>query len=138
MTTTRALERVVLTLWVGSLWTSGFIVAPALFAWFDNRAAAGSLAGQLLTLEAWLSLGFGGLLAVIYFRKWQAHEDSRTPLNVVLIMLALIAVGEWVIHPLVTASRIEPGAVFAVLHTLSMLVYAAAAVLGMMLVVRQR
>ena len=138
MITDRAIERLLLTLWVGSLWTVGFIVAPALFAWFDNRAFVGSLTGQLLTLEAWLTIVLGLLLTALYSHRLRNRRDGRTPLIVTLIMIGLIAVGEWVIHPLVTASRVDPGIVFGILHTVSMLLYASAAVLGMLLVMRQR
>ncbi|MCK5382667.1 MAG: DUF4149 domain-containing protein, partial [Gammaproteobacteria bacterium] len=32
-----SLERILLTLWVGSLWVVGFVVAPVLFAELDDR-----------------------------------------------------------------------------------------------------
>ena len=41
-----SLERILLTLWVGSLWVVGFVVAPVLFAELDDRALAGSTAGS--------------------------------------------------------------------------------------------
>ncbi|MGB5473694.1 MAG: DUF4149 domain-containing protein, partial [Gammaproteobacteria bacterium] len=53
------LERVLLTLWVGSLWVTGFMVAPVLFARLDDRALAGTLAGELFGLVAWLGLACG-------------------------------------------------------------------------------
>ncbi|HEX7634207.1 MAG TPA: DUF4149 domain-containing protein, partial [Noviherbaspirillum sp.] len=44
------------TLWVGSLWTVGYLVAPTLFATLSDRALAGMIAGSIFRLEAWLSV----------------------------------------------------------------------------------
>ncbi|MCE2832533.1 MAG: DUF4149 domain-containing protein, partial [Oxalobacteraceae bacterium] len=41
------------TFWVGSLWTVGYLAAPTLFATLPDRALAGSIAGSLFRVEAW-------------------------------------------------------------------------------------
>ena len=51
-----ALERILLTLWVGSLWVVGFVVAPLLFAELHDRALAGSTAGTLFTVTSYIGL----------------------------------------------------------------------------------
>ena len=40
----QAVERTLLTFWIGGLWTTGFVVAPLLFAELDDRVLAGTLA----------------------------------------------------------------------------------------------
>jgi hypothetical protein len=43
-------------LWVGSLLTVGYLVAPAIFSTMTDRQAAGMVAGNIFKLEAYLSL----------------------------------------------------------------------------------
>lgn len=43
-------------LWVGSLLTVGYLVAPAIFSIMTDRQAAGMVAGSIFRLEAYLSL----------------------------------------------------------------------------------
>ena len=49
-------ERILLTLWVGGLWTIGYIVAPALFANLEDRALAGTLAGVMFEIVAYVGM----------------------------------------------------------------------------------
>ena len=43
-------------LWVGSLLTVGYLVAPAIFSTMSDRQAAGMVAGSIFRLEAYLSV----------------------------------------------------------------------------------
>jgi len=43
-------------LWVGSLLTVGYLVAPAIFSTMTDRQAAGMVAGSIFRLEAYLSM----------------------------------------------------------------------------------
>lgn len=61
-----ALQSVAVTLWVGGLWTIGFIVAPLLFSRLPDRAFAGLLAGKLFSLIAWI--GIACALYLVAFR----------------------------------------------------------------------
>ncbi len=99
-----AAERILLTLWVGSLWVAGFVVAPLLFAELDNRALAGSVAGSLFTLTSYIGLLCGSLLLVlngVLSRRvnWRAV--------VIVCMLALVAIGQFVITPMVAELRVQ-------------------------------
>ena len=47
---------VIVGLWVGSLLTVGYLVAPAIFSTMTDRQAAGMVAGSIFKLEAYLSL----------------------------------------------------------------------------------
>ena len=42
-----SLEHVVLTLWVGGMWTTGYLVTPVLFSTLQDRMLAGNIAGRL-------------------------------------------------------------------------------------------
>ena len=55
-------ETIVQTLWVGALWTVGYLVAPALFEYLETPAEAGRIAGELFTIVTWLSMVCGALL----------------------------------------------------------------------------
>ena len=50
------LRTLIVTFWVGSMWTVGYLVAPALFATLPERALAGSIAANLFRIEAWVSV----------------------------------------------------------------------------------
>ncbi len=43
-------------LWVGSLLTIGYLVAPAIFSTMTDRQAAGMVAGSIFRIEAYLSV----------------------------------------------------------------------------------
>ena len=57
-----ALYTVALTLWVGSLWTVGGLVAPLLFAQLADRNLAGNIAGILFTGQTWLGVACAAYL----------------------------------------------------------------------------
>ena len=58
------LRLLVATLWAGSLWTIGFIVAPTLFGTLSDRVLAGNIAGSMFRAEAWLSIACALVLLV--------------------------------------------------------------------------
>lgn len=59
------LERVALTVWVGGMWVSGFVVAPILFANLD-RQLAGNIAGQVFQVISYA--GITCLLLLIFLK----------------------------------------------------------------------
>ena len=96
----------VATLWVGSLWTVGYLVAPTLFATLADRALAGTIAGSLFRVEAWLSLACGMILLIIVARAAPATIDKRsTVLQLVLGMLACTLIGYFGLQPFMAAIR---------------------------------
>ncbi len=52
----RRLFMVLSSLWVGSLLTVGYLVAPTLFSNIFDRQAAGMIAGAIFRVEAYVSL----------------------------------------------------------------------------------
>jgi len=139
MTPTRLLagERIILTLWVGGLWAIGYMVAPALFATLDDRALAGTLAGVMFNIIAWVGLACGSLL-LLFNQLRNARKRFNLRAIVLMVMLALIAVGQFIIAPQVAGMRVD-GLVgsdaFATLHGIASVAYLVTSVLGLVLVV---
>lgn len=131
-------ERVLLTLWAGSLWVTGFVVAPLLFAQLDDRAQAGSVAGSLFAITALVGMVCGCVLLVanIYYMgrfNWRAW--------VILAMLLLVGIGQYVLAPMISELRIQglsETVRFGQLHGLAALLFLATSVLGLLLVAAGR
>ena len=129
-----ASERILLTLWVGSLWVAGFVVAPLLFAELDDRALAGTVAGSLFTLTSYIGLVCGSLLLVfngVSFRcsNWRAV--------VIVCMLLLVVIGQFVVTPMVADLRVQgltDTPRFGQLHGLASVLFILTSMLGLLLV----
>jgi len=129
-----ALERILLTLWVGSLWVSGFLVAPLLFTLLEDRALAGSLAGELFTITAWIGLACGAALLLLNALGFRAINWRGM---VLAGMLLLVATGQFVLTPQITGLR-EQGlantARFGQLHGVASVLFVVTSLLGLLLV----
>ncbi|MEM9058409.1 MAG: DUF4149 domain-containing protein [Pseudomonadota bacterium] len=130
-------ERVLVTAWVGSLWAVGYVVAPQLFATLDDRTLAGGIAGGLFETQTWISITCGALLLLLYgvSRRKRQYGDLR--LWLVIVMLALMAASEWLLGPLMADAE-RGSRAFALLHGASALLYLAASVAGLGLVLVAR
>jgi hypothetical protein len=123
-----ALDRLaclLLTAWVGSLWTVGYLVAPTLFAVLD-RPEAGRVAGQLFAIEAWTGLAAGGLLAILGATR-RATVGRRAGWAIAL-MLVSVAAGHFLVQPEMAQARGTPR--FGMLHGLASGLYLATSLLG--------
>lgn len=130
-------ERIVLTLWVGGLWAIGYMVAPALFASLDDRALAGSLAGVMFQIIAYVGLVCGALLLLFNQLRNRARRVNWRA-GVLVAMLLLTAIGEFVLAPMIAGLR-EQGLVeashFARLHAIASSGYLLTSLLGLSLVI---
>ena len=127
-------ERLMLTLWVGSLWAVGLMVAPTLFTQLDDRALAGSLAGKLFTLTAMLGLVCGSILLIASLLR-TARYDWRAWITTA--MLLLVAAGQFVLTPMIgdlRAQGLADSAGFVRLHGLASALFMLTAGLGLVLV----
>lgn len=96
------------TIWAGSLWTVGYLVAPILFGTLEDKALAGTIAGSLFQAEAWLSLACGLLLVLLCkstIDKLLAKE-RKVVLLLIASMLACTLVGYFVLHPYMADLRV--------------------------------
>lgn len=139
-----AIERVLLTLWVGGLWVSGLVFAPVLFGNFE-RLLAGDIAGRLFTAMSRVGLVCGVvLLALAAWRAGKhAWRDWRTAM--LALMLVLLLIGEYGIAArmrelkllaILEADAAAHWAEFGRLHGLSSALYLAECLLGLLLVVK--
>lgn len=132
-------ERVLLTLWVGGLWTVGYMVAPALFATLEDRALAGTLAGLMFEIIAWIGMGCAPVLLLINQIRYPGRRLNWRML-VLLAMLLLVMLGQFVLAPLMADLRASGQAAadaFARLHGIASLAYLVNSVLGLVLVMAQ-
>lgn len=130
-------ERIVLTLWVGGLWTIGYIVAPALFANLEDRALAGTLAGVMFEIIAWIGLASGLFLLVVNQIESRGNRINWRTL-VLLAMLVLVTIGQFVLSPMIAELRLagEAGTpAFARLHGIASVAYLVTSLLGLALVI---
>jgi hypothetical protein len=139
---------VIATLWVGSLWTIGYLVAPTLFSILPDRVLAGTIAGQLFRIEAWLSLACAValILLVIFSDHDRNPRQRKVVLAVVCGMLVCTLVGYFGLQPLMAALREAAGPngvmgsdariKFGVLHGISSVIYLIQSLLGVALVLK--
>jgi len=129
-----AAERILLTLWVGSLWVAGFIVAPLLFSELDDRALAGTIAGSLFTLTGYVGLLCGSVLLLLNATHFKSINWRAV---VIVSMLLLVVFGQFVITPMVADLRVQgltDSPRFGQLHGLASILFLATSVLGLVLV----
>ncbi len=137
----KAFERVLLTLWIGSMWAIGYLAVPVLFRVLDDRVLAGMLAGQMFTLLNFLGL-FSGLL-LFSALLWQ---QGRAVLSgwrswLLLSMLLLIGVTEFYLQPQMAELKQlglsgEHLQQFRMLHGVSSILFLLNSMAGLLLVVR--
>lgn len=137
-----ARARLLLTaLWVGSLWTVGYLVAPTLFASLSDRVLAGTIAGSLFRVEAWLSVFCGILL--LFLQMLHDRQLASRGVRLIGAMLACTVIGYFSLHPFMAALReaAGPGGVmasdanlqFGILHGVASGLYLIESLLGAML-----
>ena len=133
----RAGERIILTLWVGSLWAIGYIAVPALFANLEDRALAGTLAAVMFEIVAYIGIVCSSLLLLFNLLRTPGWRLNWRAI-VLSIMLLLVIVGQFVVAPLIGELR-GAGAVaspaFAWLHAAASFAYLVTSLLGVALVV---
>ncbi len=136
-----AFERILLTLWVGGLWITGYLVVPTLFATLDSRMMAGDLAGRIFTLTGWLGLACGALLLLSVLAQSAGRWFKAWRVWVLVTMLSIVAIGLFVLQPQMQALKaqgIVAGSVQAVefgrLHGVSSVLFMLNSILGLVLV----
>ncbi|MEX3760984.1 DUF4149 domain-containing protein [Paraburkholderia phenoliruptrix] len=138
--------RLLTVVWVGSLLTIGYAVAPVLFSSLD-RTTAGAVAAQLFRIEGVLGAVCGilllGLANVMVRRGGNAYRRLRW---LVAGMLICVLVGYFALQPFMNAMRVaalEAGtdlahsayaARFGMLHGASSVFYLIESLLGIALV----
>lgn len=130
-------ERILLTLWVGGLWAIGYIAAPTLFSILDDKALAGSLAGQMFHIISYIGLVCGTLLVISVFQKSRLQWQFW----ILLLMLVLVASSEFILQPMMAdlkAQGLLEGSPtkkqFGILHGVASTIYLFVSLCGLSLV----
>ncbi len=142
------LRVLLVTVWVGSLWTVGYLAAPTLFATLTDRALAGTIAGSLFRVEAWVSVVCGLLLLLILLAD-RGFAKRRDCVVLVVLMLVCLSVGYFGLQPYMAALKetaVTNGGVmtdaararFGMLHGVAAVIYLVESVLGLVLVLKSR
>jgi hypothetical protein len=109
--------RVLFVLWAGSLWSLAAWVAITVFHMLGDASRAGPIAARLFGIETYLGLA----LAVFALAL-----PSRHRLWTLYAAVALLAVNEWVLKPVMTVAREEGrslGLGFGAWHGVSSVLY---------------
>ncbi|RQU99462.1 DUF4149 domain-containing protein [Burkholderia cenocepacia] len=140
--------RLLSAVWVGSLLTIGYAVAPVLFKTLE-RVTAGSVAAQLFRIEAILGVVCGVLLLALSNQQVRrGSSEYRRVRWIVAAMVVCVLVGYFSLQPFMNALRVAAmdagtdianspyASRFGMLHGVSSVFYLVESVLGLMLIWR--
>lgn len=137
-------QNILLTLWVGGLWTAGYIVTPMLFSVLDDRRLAGELAGRMFTLIGYIGLFCGAALLISLIYQAGRYWRRTWQIWVLMAMLLLVIAGQFLVQPMIQelkagspAGFIEGSAEagrFGALHGVASMLYLGTSLLGLGLV----
>lgn len=135
-------------LWVGSLWSVGFLAVPVLFQALPDKMLAGVLAGKMFTLVAYI-----GMISASYLLLYAIAESGKQAFRQTFFwaaatMLLLTLVGECGFQPAMAELKTQalPGDVmhsafadrFKMLHGISSSIYLLQSLLGVALALKAR
>jgi len=131
-------ERILLTLWVGGLWTVGYIVVPVLFKTLDDRMLAGNLAGQMFTVMSYIGIVCALFLIIGQYLQTPVLNNWR--LWVLLVMLGIVVVGQFVLQPMMAELKSvglegETAKQFGKLHGVASILFLMNSIAGLALVI---
>jgi hypothetical protein len=142
-----ALYSIAVALWVGGLFAIGYLAAPVLFSQLADRSVAGTVAGAMFSVMAWVGLACGTylLLYVLAGKGWRAVQSGV--FWIVVLMLALTAAGHFGVQPILAQVKADalPRQVmesalrdrFGTWHGVSSALYLVQSLLGIALVILQ-
>ena len=142
-----ALYNIAVTLWVGGLFAIGYLAAPVLFSQLADRSLAGTVAGAMFSVIAWVGLACGTylMLFILVGKGWRAIQSGV--FWIVLLMLALTVTGHFGVQPVLAQLKADalPRQVmesalrdrFSTWHGVSSALYLVQSLLGIALVILQ-
>ena len=140
-----SIQAIAVTLWVGTLWSTGAMVAPALFRMIGDRALAGTVAGHLFTVTAFIGLACGGYLLIAGLFRNRSGSLRQPVFWLVVGMITLVCISQFGIQPVLAGLREQayPDSVmqselarsFATWHAVAGTLYIVQCTLGLALVV---
>ena len=137
-----ASERLLLTLWVGSLLAIGYLAVPIAFATMSDITIAGNYAGKLFSAVNMLGLACGVVLIITKLILYKRQIMGLWRFWVLLVMLGLTLLFSYYLQPEMAAVKqlVANGndadlERFSLFHMLSKNVYMLVSFLGVALVV---
>ncbi|MEO6118964.1 MAG: DUF4149 domain-containing protein [Methylotenera sp.] len=138
---------IIITLWVGALWTTG-ATAYVLFDTLQDRQLAGQLAGKFFTYVSYLGLFSGFYLLIHRLLGYGTLALKQSYFWAVFVMLLLVLAGHFGIQPLMAQLKANalPSDVmqsvfssrFKAWHGVASVAYLIECLLGFVLVLRAR
>ena len=101
------LALIFITLWVGALWAIGYLAAPTMFYHLQDRQLAGSLAGEMFKLVAYLGLISGFYLLIYRLSKFGTKALKQGFFWAVFFMLLLTLAGHFGIAPVIAQLKAQ-------------------------------
>jgi hypothetical protein len=142
------LALLVVTFWVGALWAVGYLVAPTLFSALSDRQLAGSLAGKMFTLVAYIGVGSAFYLLIHRLANFGTTALKQGFFWAVVVMLILTLFGHFGVQPLIAQLKAQamPADVmhsifasrFKAWHGVASIAYLIESLLGLVLVLKAR
>lgn len=120
---------------------SGYVVTPLLFQVLDDRQLAGMIAGHVFTANSYIGIACGGLLLVSSFVKGAGNRLKDSRVWILLVMLAIILVGQFIFQPIMAELKVsglpvgsKEAAEFSRLHGVASILFLVNSILGLVLV----
>lgn len=101
------LALIFISLWVGALWAIGYLAAPTMFYHLQDRQLAGSLAGEMFKLVAYLGLISGLYLLIHRLSKFGTKALKQGFFWAVFFMLLLTLAGHFGIAPVIAQLKAQ-------------------------------
>lgn len=141
------LNLIVITLWVGALWTTG-LSAYVLFDSLQDKQLAGSLAGKLFTVVSYIGMASGFYLLIQRLLDYGTGALKQGFFWAVFVMLLLVLAGHFGIQPILAQLKADamPSDVmhsifaerFGKWHGVASVAYLVECLLGFVLVLKAR
>lgn len=141
------LHLIVVTLWVGALWTTG-LSAYVLFDTLQDKQLAGSLAGRLFTIVSYIGMASAIILMIQRLLDYGTGALKQSFFWAVFAMLLLVLAGHFGIQPILAQLKASAmpadvmNSVFASRfknwHGVASVAYLAECLLGFVLVLKAR
>ena len=141
------LNLIVITLWVGALWTTG-LSAYVLFDSLQDKQLAGSLAGKLFTVVSYIGMASGFYLLIQRLLDYGTGALKQSFFWAVFGMLLLVLAGHFGIQPILAQLKADamPADVmhsifaerFGKWHGVASVAYLVECLLGFVLVLKVR
>lgn len=130
-------EKILLTIWIGALWTIGFLVVPALFGTLEDKQIAGMVAGKMFTAVSYTGIFCALILLLFELRHSESFKKNKR-FWLLIVMLFIVVVGEFLIQPQMADLKqagLSVGPEFDRLHGIATVLYMLNCLFGLILII---